>query len=124
MMNSARALKAPSWRQRLLLILTGAALLLGPPVYVSVVGATSARAAENKQDLKTTVIPVEGMVCVACAATVKKAIKSLSGVSNVEVSLENRTARVTFATAKISLDRITAAIDGVGYKAGTPKEVE
>jgi copper chaperone CopZ len=123
MMHSARCSKVFSWRQRRLLILAAVAVSLASPIWLF--GPDSAAtAAENKQGMKTAVIPVEGMVCVACAAMVKKALKSLTGVSNVEVSMEKRTALVTFEAGKVSLDRIVAAIDNAGYKAGTPKEVE
>lgn len=73
---------------------------------------------------KTVVIPVQGMVCVACAGTVKAALKSVSGVSRVEVSLEKRTAHVTYAPEKLSPYELAAAIDKAGYKAGLPKGVQ
>lgn len=123
MMHSGYHSKVFSGRQRLLSVLAVVAVSLTSPLWLPGPDFT-ATAAENKQGLKTAVIPVEGMVCVACAATVKKALKSLTGVSNVEVSLEKRTALVTFEAGKVSLDRIVAAIDNVGYKAGTPKEIE
>jgi copper chaperone CopZ len=66
----------------------------------------------------------KGMVCVACAATVKRALKSIDGVSNVEVSLEKRTVQVTYAPDKLSPDRLVAAVNKAGYSAGAPKEVE
>ncbi len=109
--------------RRALLVLAGAMVLLGslPPELAA--GAASLQAGRKIQ-LKTVVIPVEGMVCVACSATVKRALKSIDGVSNVEVSLEKRTAQVTYAPDKLSPDRLVAAINRAGYKAGTPKEVE
>jgi Cu+-exporting ATPase len=57
------------------------------------------------------------MACVVCAATVRKTVKSLDGVSRVEVSLEKRSARVTYAAGRLSPERIVAAIDKLGYKA-------
>ena len=116
-------LYALSYARRILFVLVGAALLLGSPGYVLAAGPSSA-VSESKPDLKTVIIPVEGMVCVACAATVKKTLKSLDGVFRVEVSLEKRTAQVTYAANKLSSDRIVAAVNKLGYKAGTPREVE
>jgi copper chaperone CopZ len=85
-----------------------------------------AQAAQSKPALKTVIIPVQGMVCVVCAATVRQAIKSLDGVTRVEVDLAQKSARVTFAPERMSADRIAAAINNIGgaFKAGTPKEVE
>jgi copper chaperone CopZ len=81
-----------------------------------------AEAAEG--EVKTVVIPVEGMACVACAASVKRALKAIDGVAQVEVNLERRSARVTYAPAKVAPDRLVAAINKLGYRAGTPKEAE
>ncbi|MGH8628314.1 MAG: heavy-metal-associated domain-containing protein [Gammaproteobacteria bacterium] len=40
--------------------------------------------------MKTVVIPVEGMSCVACAARVKKSLTSTAGVGNVQVRRAKR----------------------------------
>ncbi len=86
----------------------------------------SAQVPQSNVALKTVVIPVEGMVCVVCAASVKQAIKSLQGVSRVEVDLAKRSARVTFVPERISADRVVAAINSTSgaFHAGTPMEVE
>lgn len=72
--------------------------------------------------LKTVQIPVEGMSCVACAARVKKALASMDGVSDVEVSLAERRARVRFDPSRRSPDELVAAIAGPGYPAGAAAE--
>jgi copper chaperone CopZ len=109
--------------RRALLVLAGAMFLLGS-LPLSLPTEAAGPQADQKIQVKTVVIPVEGMVCVACAGTVKRALKSIDGVSNVEVSLEKRTAQVTYAPDKLSPDRLVAAINKAGYSAGTPKEVE
>jgi len=84
----------------------------------SPVGAQS----EAKSSLHTVEIPVEGMACFVCAGTIKNTVKSLAGVLRVEVSLEKRMARVTYLGDGQVPEQIVAAIDELGYKAGTPKE--
>lgn len=74
--------------------------------------------------MSTVVIPVEGMSCVACAARVKKTVASIAGVGDVEVSLAERNARVRFDTRRLAPERIVAAINGLGYRAGTPTEAK
>jgi mercuric ion binding protein len=122
-MRGGTAVVAHSYARRMLLVLAGASVLLGSAGRVFSAGPPSPKD-EAHADLKTIVIPVEGMVCFACAATVKKAVKSLEGVRDVEVSLEKRTAKVTYAAHKLSADRIVAAINQAGYRAGLPKEAE
>ena len=67
-------------------------------------------------------IPVEGMSCSACQANVKNTIKSMDGVSAVEVSLENKMAYVTYDTLKVKPAQIQEAINKKGYKAGKPEK--
>ncbi len=66
------------------------------------------------------IIPVEGMVCASCTARVKKALESVEGVTEVEVSLQRREARVRYVETKVSPKTLVAAINELGYKAGTP----
>jgi copper chaperone CopZ len=60
------------------------------------------------------------MVCASCTASVKKTLKSIEGVTEVEVSLERRQARVRYVEAKVSPKALVAAINELGYKAGVP----
>jgi mercuric ion binding protein len=69
-------------------------------------------------------IPITGMVCMACQSTVKKAIKSLNGVTNVEVSLENKNAVITYYPSQVKPEQIQKAINDKGYTAGKSQEVK
>jgi copper chaperone CopZ len=80
-------------------------------------------ASANQAEMKTVVMSVEGMSCVACVARVKKALKDIDGVSDVEVSLVERNARIRSAPSKLSPNQLVAAVNGLGYRAGPPAEV-
>jgi len=69
-------------------------------------------------------IPIEGMSCSSCAATIKHTLSDLNGVTNVIVSLKNKKASLQYNPLKISLDSIGQSIDKVGYKAGKPKKIK
>jgi copper chaperone CopZ len=69
-------------------------------------------------------IAVDGMVCSACQSTVKKTIKSLNGVKDVEVSLENKNAFITYYPNLIKPEQIQKAVKDKGYTAGKPEEVK
>jgi len=101
----------------------GVAVLLG----VGALGYTFLRQpmAEERQQAAATptrmvVLPVEGMSCGACVASVKRTVSALEGVTGVEVSLETRQARVHYEDGKVTPDRIAAAIRELGYKTGAP----
>lgn len=69
-------------------------------------------------------IPVEGMSCSSCAASVKRAVRRLEGVASVDVDLAARQVLVGFVDGKVSPERIAAAIRELGYQAGTPIRVK
>ena len=68
----------------------------------------------------TVTLPIEGMTCASCVARVKRTLHSIKGVTEVEVSLEHRNARVSYLDAQVSPERFAAAINDLGYRAGTP----
>ena len=101
------------------LALAGLLALLGP---VAACTGRSEPTSSEGANARTVLIPVEGMSCAACAARVKKAVAAVSGVSEVEVSLVERRARVRFDPARVSPSQLVAAISGLGYRAGVPAE--
>lgn len=82
------------------------------------------RSPMQELQMKTLLIPIEGMSCVSCAARVTKELKSLKGVAQAEVNLADRNARVQFAPAEIPESQIAAAINGLGYSAGKATEAK
>jgi copper chaperone CopZ len=71
-------------------------------------------------ETKTVRMPVEGMSCVVCAASVKKALQSIEGVQEAEINLERREARVRYVEGQVSPEQLMAAVNQLGYKAGAP----
>lgn len=104
-----------------------AVLLSAFALFVAFAGACTSQeaprpSATEDANMKTVIIPIEGMSCSACTARVKKALTSIDGVSEVEVNLADRNARVRFAPSKLSADRLVSAINGLGYHASAPTE--
>lgn len=67
--------------------------------------------------MKTKKFSVSGMSCSACSASVDKAIRQLTGVSDVIVSLMNNTMTVQFDDSVISEEVICKAVKSAGYGA-------
>jgi Cu+-exporting ATPase len=61
-------------------------------------------------------IQVEGMMCMHCVAHVKEALEKVEGVSEVEVSLEEK--KATFVAQDGLEDTIQQAIKDAGYQPG------
>lgn len=73
-------------------------------------------------NVKTVVIPVEGMTCSSCVAKVKRTLKAIDGVAEVEVSLADRNVKLSYDSKQVGTDRVVAALAELGYKIGTPAE--
>ncbi|WP_052300011.1 heavy-metal-associated domain-containing protein [Ferroglobus placidus] len=64
------------------------------------------------------IVRVEGMSCAGCAKAVENALRSLEGVKEVEVKLEEGVARVKFDDELVNVDKIAEKIEKIGYKFG------
>ncbi|TCK75892.1 mercury resistance system periplasmic binding protein MerP [Acidipila rosea] len=64
---------------------------------------------------RTVTLAVPGMTCPVCPITVKRALKTVSGVSKVDVSYAKKEAVVTYDDAKTSVTALTKATADAGY---------
>ncbi len=60
-------------------------------------------------------LPVSGMTCASCVASIEKAIKGLPGVIDAAVNLSTETAAVEYETSQVDIKKIKGAIESVGY---------
>ena len=67
--------------------------------------------------METVELKVEGMDCQGCVKSVSRMLSGVAGVQQVEVSLEEGRARVTFDPAKANLAEFRKAVERAGYKA-------
>ena len=66
---------------------------------------------------QTVSFDVEKMTCATCPIAVRKAIQRVDGVKDVEVSLENKSAIVTFDPSVTTATEIGKASTDVGFPA-------
>ena len=107
---------------RNLVLVAGALAFIGAGAAVGCGGSESNGAAHaaTSPAAKTVTIPAEGMSCGACAARVKQTLKKIAGVQDVQVNLERRNIQVRYLEGQVSFERLVAAINQLGYKAGKP----
>ena len=67
--------------------------------------------------METVEMKVEGMDCEGCVKSVTRMLTGVTGVAQVDVSLEEGRARVTFDPAKSNLAEFRKAVERAGYKA-------
>lgn len=58
---------------------------------------------------------VEGMSCGKCVANVREAVEELVGVEKAEVSLEQKSVKVS-TNGQVNADQVRAAIQEAGYE--------
>ena len=68
-----------------------------------------------KEDNMEQVLMVEGMMCNHCAMHVENACKSVEGVKDAKVSLENKSVTIT-SEASVDLNKVREAIKNAGYE--------
>lgn len=64
---------------------------------------------------RTVTLAVQNMYCAACPHIVKDSLKAVPGVERVAVSLQQKTATVTYDDAKTTLKALTRATTDAGY---------
>jgi copper chaperone len=113
-----RTARTPAWLMFAALAAFGLAAL-AVLVTVKQQADVAAGAKVPAAQTKTVRIPIQGMVCTVCAGKVKRALRALDGVQEVEVSLERREARVRYGEGKVSPEQLVAAISKLGYNFST-----
>jgi len=66
-------------------------------------------------------IPIQGMTCATCAATVERVVKKLTGVDDVRVNFASEQATVTFDPKAVALEQIVHQIQEAGYSVPTAR---
>lgn len=67
-------------------------------------------------------LKIGGMTCGRCATAVERALKAISGVNSVAVSLERGEANVAYDPARVDRRRLIEAVTNAGYLTNEPME--
>ena len=70
-------------------------------------------------ETKQLTLPVTGMTCANCVATVERNLKKLDGVGSAVVNLSSERATVEFDPALLGTDALIARIERAGYGIAT-----
>lgn len=113
-------------RTGVVLLVTAGALVVGGLAVFPLASIRTAAppVASDPVETKLASIPVEGMICLSCAATIKQKVKSLPGVVDAEVHFANKVIVINYATSQTDVPmKAVSAINSLGYKAGDPTGV-
>ncbi|NWG05405.1 MAG: copper-translocating P-type ATPase [Chloroflexi bacterium] len=70
-------------------------------------------------DTKQLILPITGMTCANCVATVERNLKKLDGVQSAVVNLSSERATVDFNPLKLQLADVIARVNRAGYGVAT-----
>jgi P-type Cu+ transporter len=70
-------------------------------------------------DTKQLTLPITGMTCANCVATVERNLKKLDGVESAVVNLSSERATVDFDVSKLALPDVIARVERAGYGVAT-----
>ena len=76
---------------------------------------------QKQQQLETTKIKANTMVCANCAKTVKKAVYQVEGVKEVDIDVDMKTVEVKYVPLQTNTETIERAITDAGYDANDKK---
>ena len=71
--------------------------------------------------MKTETFSVTGMGCAGCPVRIQKALLEEDGVSEAQVSLEGKSATITYDENAVTPDDLKAVVDDLGYVLILPK---
>jgi copper chaperone CopZ len=107
-----------TYMKRIFLLFVAAILTVG---VVSAQLKESADLAKASAKVLKTTISVPTIVCGSCVTTVTNALKKVDGVKTAKVDLKKKTATVTYASMKVTVDKLEKAIADAGYDANNVK---
>ena len=72
---------------------------------------------------RKTVVPVIGMTCTNCAATIEKGLAAVPGVEKASVNFASEKVSLEYDPAKVDLGRLSKTISDLGYGMATTKAI-
>src|SRR6185369_14128563 len=64
---------------------------------------------------KQEILPITGMTCANCAATIERNVRKLPGIENANVNLANERLTVVYDPIQVNYDEIVARVRKAGY---------
>jgi P-type Cu+ transporter len=74
---------------------------------------------QNKGENRQAILPITGMTCANCVATVERNLKKVPGVASASVNLSSERASVTYDPAQADLPALVARVKRAGYGVAT-----
>ena len=66
--------------------------------------------------MQTALLNINGMTCMGCVTSIEKVLEKIAGVSDFDISLKNKQAKIQYDPEKTNINKLKEAIVGAGFE--------
>jgi len=66
--------------------------------------------------MQTAILNINGMTCMGCVTSIKKVLEEIAGVSDSDISLKKKQAKIQYDPEKTNINKLKEAIVGAGFE--------
>jgi copper chaperone CopZ len=82
------------------------------------------RASRGERQMQTIDLPIRGMTCASCAATIERGLRRVPGVQTASVNLAAGQATISYEPAMAQMIHLIQTIEDAGYEVATTRATE
>ena len=66
--------------------------------------------------MQTALLNINGMTCMGCVTSIEKVLEKITGVSDSDISLKKKQAKIQYDPEKTNINKLKEAIVGAGFE--------
>ena len=66
--------------------------------------------------MQTALLNINGMTCMGCVTSIEKVLEEIAGVSDSDISLKKKQAKIQYDPEKTNINKLKEAIVGAGFE--------
>ena len=66
--------------------------------------------------MQTALLNINGMTCMGCVTSIEKVLEKIAGVSDSDISLKKKQAKIQYDPERTSINKLKEAIVGAGFE--------
>jgi copper chaperone len=66
--------------------------------------------------MQTALLNINGMTCMGCVTSIEKVLEKIAGVSDSDISLKKKQAKIQYDPEKTNINKLKEAIVGAGFE--------
>ena len=66
--------------------------------------------------MKMAILNINGMTCMGCVTSIKKVLEEIAGVSDSDISLKKKQAKIQYDPEKTNINKLKEAIVEAGFE--------